>query len=323
MKWMIALAMMLFSTVAFAQSPMKRATDHRLPDRDLGVAPLSISQFGGSDARDSVNVKKSRSFEEYRFNAAKFVTTDGREPIKVRITLPPGMPVYLDDVYMQFEGKKWKPVKATADGVDVTKKLSSRDEQCTCFQDLVIEFPPTGKPDISEATIVFTAAGGERATIEPGKRQDTGPKVYQAGKYYNYEPGSKRGIIEYDGTISPKDELGKPSFKEYVETVQGGKKEPLMVWVRDDGSNLYVVLEVVGDTSVNDVDDKTILYVRGAGPLKSFVAGHGGGAYGTMGTAYTASSDLEHRVYEFRIPFAELPPLDAKGKWGVSFAVTM
>jgi hypothetical protein len=74
---------------------------------------------------------------------------------------------------------------------------------------------------------------------------------------------------------------------------------------------------------VHDLDDKTILYVRGDGPLKSFVAGEGGGAYGTMGTAYTASSEVEHRVYEFRIPFAELPALDAKGKWGVSFAVTM
>jgi hypothetical protein len=288
MRWFIAMVLvMTFTAVVSAQSPMKRATDHRLPDRDLGVAPLQIYQFGSSDERESVNVKKSRSFEEYRFNAAKFVTTDGRVPIKVRIVLPPGMPVFLDDVYMEFEGKKWKPVKATADGIDVTKKIISRDEQCTCFQDLLIEFPPTGKADISEATIVFTAAGGERAMIEPGKRQDTGPKVYQAGKYYNYEPGSNRGVIEYDGTISPKDELGKPNFKEYMETVQGGKKEPLFVWVRDDGSNIFVVLEVVGDTSVHDLDDKTILYVRGDGPL------------------------------------AELPALDAKGKWGVSFAVTM
>ena len=319
---MIALLTML-ATSAFAQTPMRRMTDHRLPDREPGLAPLQLQQLGRSESLGKVDIRQRSGFDEYSYNVAKFVTTDGRKPILVQVTIPTGMPVYLDEVHMEFEGKKIKPVKATADGVDVTKKLRRRDEQCTCFQNLLIEFPPTGKADLGEATIVFVATASEKGKTKPGEREDQGPKVYQAKKYYNYLPGSKRGIIEYDGTISPKDELGQANFREYIQPVEGGAKEPLHVWVRDDGNDLFVVLDVAADTSLGDSDDKTILYVRGDGPLKSFVAGTGGGAYGKMGAAYTGTTRAEHRVYEFKIPFSQLPALDAKGKWGISFAVTM
>lgn len=323
MRYAIALALVFIATTSFAQTPMRRMTDHRLPDRNAGMAPLQFQQLGRSEMYGRVDVRTATGFEEYRYSVAKFVTTDGRKPIKVHVTLPANEPIFLDEVYMEFEGRKIRPVKAEADGVDVTKTLRARDEKCTCFQDLVIEFPPTGKADISEATIVFAASAGARATMKPSEREDQGPKIYQAGKYYNYEPSSHRGIIEYDGTITPKDELGKPSFKEYIEPVAGGAKEPLGVWVRDDGGYLYVVLDVAADTSIEDKDDKTILYVRGPGQLKSFVAGAGGGQYGKMGAAYTGTTHAEHRVYEFKVPFSQLPALDDKGKWGISFAVTM
>ncbi len=319
----IALMVVIIASTALAQTPMRRMTDDRLPDRNAGLAPMQFQQLGRSEMYGRVDVKAAPGFSEYRYSVAKFVTTDGRKPIKVHVTLPANEPVFLDEVYMEFEGKRIRPVRAVADGVDVTKMLRARDEKCTCFQDLVIEFPPTGKADISEATIVFAASAGARATIKPSEREDKGPKIYQAGKYYNYEPGSHRGTIEYDGTITPKDELGKPSFKEYIEPVAGGVKEPLNVWVRDDGSYLYVVLDVAADTSVDDKDDKTILYARGPGELKSFVAGSNGGEYGRMGAAYTGTTRAEHRVYEFKVPFSQLPALDDKGKWGISFAVTM
>lgn len=322
----LAMIMMttLIAATAFAQQThMQRMTQHRLPDREPGLAPLQLQQLGRSESLGKVDVRETTGFDEYSYNVAKFVTTDGRKPILVHVTIPRGVPVYLDEVHMEFEGKKIKPVKATADGVDVTKKLRSRDEKCTCFQDLLIEFPPTGKADLGDATIVFMAGAGKRAEIKPGEREDQGPKVYQAKKYYNYLPGSNRGMIDYDGTISPKDELGQANFKEYIQPVEGGAKEPLHVWVRDDGSDLYVVLDVAADTSLDDSDDKTILYVRGDGPLKSFVAGAGGGSYGKMGMAYTGTTYAEHRVYEFKIPFDQLPALDEDGKWGVSFAVTM
>ncbi len=322
-RLMTILGMIAIASSAYAQTPMQRLTDHRLPDRDPGMAPLQLQQLGRSEMFGRVDVRGSKGFEEYRYNVAKFVTTDGRKPIKVNITIPNGMPVYLDEVYMEFEGKRIEPVKAEADGVDVTGKLLKRDEQCTCFQNLTITFPPTGKADISEANIVFAATSGARATIQPTERQDAGPQVYQASKYYDYEPGAHRGIIEYDGTISPKDDLGKPNFKEYIQPRAGSAKEPLYVWVRDDGSYLYVVLDVAADTSIDDKDDKTILYVRGSGPLKSFIAGEGGGQYGMMGSAYTSASEKEHRVYEFKVPFEQLPSLSKNGKWGISFAVTM
>jgi len=325
MKRLAVIALMTtMAATAFAQDTyMQRMTQHRLPDREPGIAPLQLKQLGRSESLGKVDVKETTGFEEYSYNVAKFVTTDGRKPILVQVTIPRGMPVYLDEVHMEYEGQNIKPVKATADGVDVTKKLRNRDEKCTCFQDLLIEFPPTGKADLGNATIVFVAGAGKRAEVKPEAREDKGPKVYQAKKYYNYLPGSHRGIIEYDGTITPKDDLGQASFKEYIQTVEGGAKEPLHVWVRDDGSNLYVVLDVAADTSLGASDDKTILYVRGGGPLKSFVAGAGGGAYGKMGAAYTGATYAEHRVYEFKIPFDQLPSLDEDGKWGISFAVTM
>lgn len=318
---MVVLGIMIASA-AYAQTHDRRMTDHRLPDREASSAGLQMFQFGKSRVGEKVYVPETPSFNEYKYNMAKFVTTDGRKPIKVEITQPAGTPIFLDEVHMEFEGKMIKPTRATADGKDVTGLLTTRDEQSTSFQDLVLEFPPTGKAEIGEATIVFTASRGQRASSTELKQRDEGPKVYQTTKYYDYKPGSKKGVIEYDGTITPKDGLGRASFRETIEPVAGGSKKPLYVWVRDDGSNLYVVLEVAADTSVGDMDDKTILYVRGNGPLASFVAGEGGGAYGRMGT-YEGSTYAEHRVYEFQIPFSQLPRLNAKGKWGISFAVTM
>jgi hypothetical protein len=232
-------------------------------------------------------------------------------------------PIYLDSVELRVGGKVYRPVRAMADGKDVTGKLSSKDSDCACFEELVLEFPSIDKADVKTATLIFTAAAGEVAKTVAIPAQQEGPTVVQSPKYFNYKPGSKKGTIVLDGDITPKDQLGRANLVEQFDLAKGEGKMPIRMWVRDDGSDLSVVLDVAADNTPDEVDDKTVLYVRGKGPLKSFTAGADGGPYGRMGAAYTSASKVEHRVYEFVIPFSQLPLLDDKGKWGISFAVTM
>ena len=319
----IAIMLVVASANAYAQSYDQRMRDHRLPDGEPSSAGLQMFRFGGGRVGEPVYVKESPRFTEYTMPAAQFVEAGKGGPIRITLRRTAQMPIYLDTVVMDVNGKMVRPIKALADGKDVTAKLRKRDEDCACFEELTLEFPPVGKANLKEISLKFTAAAGsvEKSFALPAQQE--GPTVVQSPKYFNYKPGSKKGTIVLDGNITPKDQLGRASLVEQFDLAKGEGKMPIRMWVRDDGSDLSVVLDVAADNTPSEADDKTVLYIRGKGPLKSFTAGAAGGAYGRMGAAYTSASKMEHRVYEFVIPFSQLPPLDDKGKWGISFAVTM
>jgi len=103
----------------------------------------------------------------------------------------------------------------------------------------------------------------------------------------------------------------------------GAGKDAILMWVRDDGVNLSVALEVLADNTIDESDDKTVLYVRGKDDMRTFSSDSKGGKYSRMGSGYSGESEAEHRIYEFVIPFSMLPSPDEKGKLGIAFAVTM
>lgn|GEM_PF-3772719 len=318
-----SLALMLVSTTVLAQSYDQRMRDHRLPDRQPSSASLQMFRFGKGRVGEPLYVKESPGFNEYEVSAAPFIIEEEEGPVKVLIKRGMRTPIYLDSVELKVGAKVYRPVKATADGKDVTAKLKSKDSDCACFEELTLEFPRIDPADVKTATLTFTAAAGEVAKTVPVPVQKEGPPVVQSSKYFNYKPGSQKGSIVLDGAITPKEALGRADLKEHVELAQGEGKDYIYMWVRDDGSNLSVALDVAADNTVDEADDKTVLYVRGKGKLASFTAGAGGGPYGRMGAGATEASESMHRVYEFVIPFSALPPLGDKGKWGISFAVTM
>ncbi len=321
---LILLALVLIPQAAYAQSYDQRMHDHRMPDREPSSASLQMFRFGKGRVGEPVYLKETPAFNEYEVSAAPFIIEGEKGPVKVVIKRGMRAPIYLDSVELKVGGKVYRPVRALADGKDVTDKLRAKDSDCACFDELVLEFPRIADAaDVKTATLMFTAAAGDVAKTVPIPAQQEGPTVVQSPKYFNYKPGSEKGRVVLDGDITPKDQLGRANLVEKFDLAKGEGKMPIRMWVRDDGSDLSVVLDVAADNTPDEADDKTVLYIRGKGPLKAFTAGAGGGAYGRMGAAYTSASKMEHRVYEFVIPFSQLPPLDDKGKWGVSFAVTM
>ncbi|MBN1283132.1 MAG: hypothetical protein JXA24_05085 [Proteobacteria bacterium] len=320
---MASTALVLLSSTCMAQSYEQRMRDHRLPDREPSSASLQMFRFGGKTVGEPVYVTEAPKFEEYTVSAAPFIEMEDGGNVKVTLKRGARAPVFLDSVELVSGKRRYKPVKATADGKDVTKKLSMKDEDCACFDELVLEFPPIGGEDVRNVTLAFTASAGRVQKTIPLPTQKEEATIVQSSNYFNYLPGSENGAIELDGEHTPRDELGKPNYREKAVPAIGEKTQPILMWVRDDGANLSVALDVAADNTPDGADDKAVLYVRGNDGLKSFTAGAGGGKFGRMGSQYTDASSAEHRVYEFVVPLSELPQLDEKGKWGIAFAVTM
>ena len=320
---LVVLTAVLAPAIAFSQTYETRKNEGMLPDRLPSSATLQMFRFGGTRVGEEVYVTGTPSFESYSVPAAALIDVKKGGEIKVEIKRNDKAPVYLDTVELVAGNKRYRPTKAMADGKDVTKKLAMKDEDCASFKDLVLEFPPIGDVDLKTVTLDFTASAGHVSKTIAMPAQKDGPTIVQSSKYFNYLPGSKKGSVVLDNVFMTEAELGRPNYTQKVSLAIGEGRESIKMWVRDDGSNLSVALDVAADNTLDEASDKTILYVRGRDGLASFTAGAGGDEYGRMGAAYTGESKAEHRVYEFVIPFSLLPAVDDKGKWGIAFAVTM
>lgn len=95
-------------------------------------------------------------------------------------------------------------------------------------------------------------------------------------------------------------------MREFCVAGTGHPSDFLFGWVANDERHLYVRLDFVGDnTRDNDKDYAEILVPVAAG-IKRFKVSEADSRWGRASFAYTDKAPYQHKVYDFRIPFAAM-----------------
>jgi hypothetical protein len=127
----------------------------------------------------------------------------------------------------------------------------------------------------------------------------------EESSFYTYRIGSHNGTLTPDGELS-QENLGQPFFSEFFPSGSGHPDAKTYGWVRDDGKNLYVAIDFLGDNTVDGEKDYTKVYVNTPGGLREFKVNETHKLWGTPGFTYTERVGWQHKVYEYVIPLNEI-----------------
>lgn len=132
-----------------------------------------------------------------------------------------------------------------------------------------------------------------------------------ASAFYEYELGSRPGSLATDGELAG-EALGDPFFVEFCKAGSGHPSTYAYGWVKDDGAALYVAIDLAGDNTMDGDEDYAAVYAVTPSGLRRFEQSVPRQEWGKPGFSYTDAVAYQHKVYEFRIPLAELG-LDGNG----------
>ena len=196
---------------------------------------------------------------------------------------------------------------ASEDTVLALKKLASRDYDVidAAHRTLTFVFDlATGQP----ASLALTAR------IEPEHISqipfqfppDNTYRIMSASSsFYTYAFDSQPGTLTIDGDLADEN-LGEPFFKEFSRPGTGHPANYTYGWVRNDDENLYVAIDFTPDNTMDGDKDYAKVYVNAPGGLREFKVSVPEQQWGKPGFTYTPRAVYQHKVYEFKIPLAEL-----------------
>ena len=227
------------------------------------------------------------------------------DPVRVRVTHKGDTAAHIDTIRLGDE------VPIAVDGADepqdlAVKKLAAHDYDLIDAKGRTLEL--TFEPGPPTTYLALTAR------IEPEVIPDTpfrfpleniGNEMTTSSSFYEYELGSRPGALTLNGELADED-LGEPFFVEFSASCTGHPSTDTYGYVMDDGEHLYAAIDFVGDNTLDGDKDYSAIYAVTASGLRRFEASVSNQAWGTPGFTYTDAGSYQHKVYEYRIPFAEL-----------------
>lgn len=130
-------------------------------------------------------------------------------------------------------------------------------------------------------------------------------------QYYSYTLNSNRGSLNVDGAL---DRIAPaPLMRERTISGSGHPSGDIIAWVMNDDENLYVSIDWTSDNTRDGDADYTTVFVNTPRGLKPFKLSEADTTWGRPGYQYTDEVVFEHKVYEYKIPLAELHGADKTG----------
>ncbi len=252
--------------------------------------------------------------KHYRTGSVELPEIPDGAPIRIMLEKRGGGAAHVDSV--DLDGAAPVAVEAHPEGGAepdlAVRKLSARDDDVLdAAGRIVLEFPPRGTgggatlrltgriepEDTGESPFVFPWRTG------PGDRGDPSAS-------YEYEMGSRRGRFVPDGRLdgSSDAEMGDPIFKVTTDPGTGHPSAYTTCWVRDDGTNLYVAMDVAMDNTRDGEKDYAAVRTRPGRGERTFYVRESRREWGAAGFVYTHTVNYQHKVYEFAIPLTEIFP---------------
>lgn len=127
----------------------------------------------------------------------------------------------------------------------------------------------------------------------------------ESGRAFQHRVGSG-GALRVDGRLTGADALGKPLFSTFTLPDTGHPSAPVRGWVTSDGEALYAVLDFAVDNTVDGERDWAALEVETADGWRTFEVRQRQQTWGEVDFVNTSAATWRHKVYEFRVPLAEL-----------------
>lgn len=188
----------------------------------------------------------------------------------------------IDYASVEVKGQFLKPTQAIQNGKDVLHKLLSKDNDVIEVHEkpVTLMFPQTGKLHLN--------------ANEYGKAN---PMRYPAKEYITITP--EKGRYIFDGRL---DKVGQPTFKAYLNPGTGHPWGEIPVYVRTDGENIYIILDVIIDNTNDPQEDWTAILINTPTGQQRYYADNKQKLYGLSTFTYTPTVNYEHKVYEFKIP---------------------
>lgn len=159
--------------------------------------------------------------------------------------------------------------------------------------------------------MVVALAGGQSAasaTSEqiPSVWHTDGPASAVAD-FASYELGSRAGTIVIDGKLTNDDVLGLPFSRNIISSGGPSSTEtPLTGWVKDDGTNLYVAMDLSVGTKASMSHGDASVYIKQPGGIVEFKLSEAMPIFAMRGGFETPSMKRRHCVFEFKIPLDQL-----------------
>ena len=123
--------------------------------------------------------------------------------------------------------------------------------------------------------------------------------------FWSYKLDSFRGTLEDSLDIRTLG-TGTPFFKEFLRSGSGHPSDYVHGWVLNDDRNLYVVMDLTGDNTMDGEKDYAKVYVKTPGGLRTFKVTQSENQWGEAFFVYTDKVAYQHKVYAFQIPFDTL-----------------
>ena len=104
-----------------------------------------------------------------------------------------------------------------------------------------------------------------------------------------------------------------PFFREYSRSVTGHPSDYTHGWVWNDDENLYVTMDFTPDNTMDGEKDYAKVYISTKTGIKEYKVSVPETRWGAPGFSYTNMVGYQHKVYEFKIPLAEITEESLRG----------
>ncbi len=235
---------------------------------------------------------------------------DAQGNVTVRVAHGPEGMANIDGAVLVVNGVTFTPKRAVdaESSTDLMRKLAKNDNDVINAQGKTIEFTYTLPRSARTASpMQLTVRGRE----ENPNKIPGGPCTYTAtdgdeNAAFTYVLGSNKGTLNVNGELAPEDALGVPLFKKETKPISGHPDGFTYGWIKNDDRYLYGAVDFTSDNTFDGTADFSAIQVKTKDGWKEFKVSVGNEKWGKPGFMYTDRVAYQHKVYEFKIPLAEL-----------------
>jgi len=225
--------------------------------------------------------------------------------------LPIGM-ANLDSLRLVADGREIAPERIydVADHSDLSKKLSQKDFDVINAQGREIEARFPASLVKGAKTLAVRVVGREEDPDHiPGGPCGYPDSLHPApdlSSMYHYVLGSQPGGLRMDGNLAQEAHLGEPLLKSWTQPISGHPDGYTYGYVKDDGRYLYSAIDFTSDNTYDGFQDFGAVLIQTPQGWKRFQVSVDHTQWGKPGFIYTDKVAYQHKVYEFKIPLADL-----------------
>lgn len=220
----------------------------------------------------------------------------------IRIEQDGGEAAHLDSVFLGGES----PQSANFNDGILLGKLCKKDLDLTGIEPegIELEFPENRSNDVLAVT---GRIEGAKISKEPFKFPSSNNyrTITNDSEFYTYILGSNNKKLTLDGSLEEISGI-EPIFSELCAPGTGHPEGYTYCWVMNDDEYLYALLDFTPDNTMDGDKDYSKLYVKTKDGVKEFKVSVSETTWGQPAFTYTDKVEYQHKVYEFRIPLAEI-----------------